>query len=671
MVAAKQTLADLEAEPKRRASRRKEIPGLLGAARDEIAKITQELLAAEQQQDGSPEALATKTLRLARRQRLEQEIHALEQETAAYDATPELLRQQRDLAAARLALAEQAEKQWRDIVNRRTKEQAEDETKTALEEARQVEETLPALRPLADATHAYAVESETASGEAMAASTDLQKVQATLDQVTQEYARTRERVDAAGLSYAIGSLLRSQRTSLPDVETIERKRRARQSEVRSTQLRLFELDDRRSDMANLEGKVQAEMRQLGPLPEGMTAAKVEPLVRDLLTKQRDQLDALIRNYDKYFETLVDLDEAEQLLVRKTQDYADYIDERVFWIGSASPLRLSDAALGRRRAGLVGVARQLDRLVAAGVLDARSQPALNLLLILLLAVLVWKQRRLRALLGKTAELARQRSLCRITPTVEALLATVLIAAVWPAVMLYVGWRLAGSLSASEFVVAVVGRSDARRRGVAAAGTGPAGLPSRRPGRGTFRLADGRSGDGSDESSVVHPERAAAGAGGGHVAGAGQPKLRELAGADLLDRRVLADGRGVPPRLAALGRFFPAGAGPRRRFLAVPAAPRVVSTGRPESSGAGVALRPRLQLHGPPAFRPVAADALRAAGLGDRRAPFCCGGCWWCDVGWPSRGSDRRPRRSQPTPRPRRRRRASRRSIWPRSASRPAA
>jgi potassium efflux system protein len=447
---AKEALAGLEAEPKRRAGRKREIPGLLGSLREQLAQTTQQILAFKKQEDPSPLALAEQALRLARRQRMQQESRALEQELAAYETTTELLRQDRDLAAARLLRAEETEKRWREIVNRRSQEQAQDDTEAARLEA---ESTLPALRPVAEARHRLASEAKKVSTRIPQLSDELQDVKTTLEKWTKQYARTQERVNAAGLTYAIGLLLRSQRAALPDVGHLQRTRRARQSEIRDTQLRLLELEDRRSEMASLERQARTEMDNLDRLPEGMEAGDVELIVRDLLTKQRDQLDALIRNYDNYFEMLVKLDEAEQLLIKKTQQYADYIDERVFWIGSTAPLRLSDLRLAGMGLAWLADPQHWVQVLQALLVDTVSKPLLNLLAVCLLAVLLYKQRRLRAVLDQTGELARQSTLCRILPTFTALGLTVLIAAAWPAVFWYVGWRLANGLGTSEFARAV--------------------------------------------------------------------------------------------------------------------------------------------------------------------------------------------------------------------------
>ena len=100
-------LAELEAEPNRRASRRAEIPKLAGAAKDRLAQLDEQLQA--QAPADEPAALTgpRRMLLLSQRKAVECEIQAFEKEIAAYEATGELLPLRRDLSARRVALAEQ------------------------------------------------------------------------------------------------------------------------------------------------------------------------------------------------------------------------------------------------------------------------------------------------------------------------------------------------------------------------------------------------------------------------------------------------------------------------------------------------------------------------------------------------------------------------------------
>ena len=67
-------------------------------------------------------------------------------------------------------------------------------------------------------------------------------------------------------------------------------------------------------------------------------------MHELLETQRDYLDALISDYNKYFDALVlDLDRNQRELIRETEQYSDYVNERIFWIRNTPPLGRDELA----------------------------------------------------------------------------------------------------------------------------------------------------------------------------------------------------------------------------------------------------------------------------------------------------------------------------------------
>ena len=57
----------------------------------------------------------------------------------------------------------------------------------------------------------------------------------------------------------------------------------------------------------------------------------------VLERKREYLDALIRSQQTYFDELTELDTTELQLVNLTQDFINYIRERVLWIRTSKPL----------------------------------------------------------------------------------------------------------------------------------------------------------------------------------------------------------------------------------------------------------------------------------------------------------------------------------------------
>jgi len=443
-------LTDLEAEPKRRAARRMDIPRQATAAKEKLADANAELQAPAAGDDTSPAITARRIMLLARRRNVEQEVLSYNKELAAYEVMADLLPLRRDLAARRVGLAEQEVKQWQEFVNRRRQQEAEQQMQQASWEAGQAH---PALRRLAEEKAALA-EMRKALAQRIVETTRLSdQTSQQLATLKEQFKRARDKVETVGLTNAIGLLLRKQRESLPNLRAHRNHIAARQQTIREGQLALLQLEDQRSQLANLDLQTRAVLQNLNWAQDQVHRADLEAAVREALQAQREYLDSLIADHNTYFDKLVDLDNAERQLIEQTERCARYIDERVLWIGSATPLGAADI----RPAGdalwwLAGPDACLDlgRTLAA---DASRNPVVPALAMCLFLALFYWRLRFRARVREIGEKAARGNCYRFLPTLEVLALTLMIAAVWPGVLWYVGWRLSAAADASELCKAV--------------------------------------------------------------------------------------------------------------------------------------------------------------------------------------------------------------------------
>jgi len=442
-------LAELEAEPKRRAARRLEIPKLTGAIRERLAEIDAQLPGADGA-DASPAAEASRAALRARRHALEQEALCYENELRAYEVRSELLPLRRDLLAGRIASAEQEIAAWREALNRKRHRETEAQLQLARREA---DRAHPLFGDLAE-TNARLVERRQELARLIAETTGrLDETNAKLAVLRDQFKRTREKVEAVGLTNAIGLLLRKQRESLPKLADHRRAIRAREPAIRECQLELLELDDRRSELGKLDEQVEKELQEIGPAAGGASREELRESVRGFLESKKDYLDALIADANTYFDRLVDLDNAQRQLIDESEQYAAFIAERVLWIRSASPLSADDAR--HAAGGLVWLADPRGWIEAARALlsDAAANPLLPAIGLLCFAGLLQAARRAKERLRELGEMARRPGSFRQSPTLRAVLLTGLAAAVWPALLWYVGWRLGTAGDALELPKAV--------------------------------------------------------------------------------------------------------------------------------------------------------------------------------------------------------------------------
>ena len=443
-------LAELEAEPKRRASRRAEIPKQAGAAKDRLAQLDEQLQAPVPADEAAALAGPRRALLLSQRKAVECEIQAFDKEIAAYEATGELLPLRRDLSARRVALAEQEIKGWQETANRRRQQEAEKQLQQARLDAARAH---PAVKRLARENAALA-ETRKELVEHIAETTrQFEKTNQQLTGLKDQFKKAREKVEAGGLTNAVGLLLRKQRETLPNVRVHRREIIAGQTAISENQLASLELQDRRSALADLEQQVRATLRSLDSGAEQLDTRELESAVRESLQTEKNYLDDLINDHNIYFNNLVNLDIAEGQLIKETEAFATYVDERVLWIASASAVSAVDVTHAGRVLWKIAGPDAWKEIGGALAMDAVQNPAVYLLAIGVFGPLLYCRRRMRNKVQKIGDLAAAANCCRMTPTIEALFLTLLIAAIWPGLMAYLSWRMTAALDASEFCKAI--------------------------------------------------------------------------------------------------------------------------------------------------------------------------------------------------------------------------
>jgi potassium efflux system protein len=459
LAAARRESVDLDIESAHRAERRRRIPELVAAAKERLRALD-----AEPPPAAEEAALAGARVRLgqARRAALEAEIAAYEREVASYDARGQLLARRIELAERRTeALEVQVEALLRALSERRQAEAAR-----AAERARRLVEATAALDPEVQAVVRELAEQNARLAEQRAGpdgllvrieetTQKLARAETSVARVEADLSRLMSKVKAAGLTDSVGALLRKQRADAPEVGKYQRFIRMRQSEIDEVQLRQIELREERETLAKLEEAVEATLADLAPEVGERDRARIEALLRDLLETRLVYLDALIQDYETYFQKLVDFDARQQELVERTRELVDFIDARILWMPSAGPVGpgvLADArgALAwlfapEHRAQLGRAAR--DALVSA--------PVRNGLVALLLVLSLPLGRRVRRRLHALGEAARSPWCDRFAPTAEAVLLTALLSPWLAGALLWVGWRIGVSAEATQFARCIAG------------------------------------------------------------------------------------------------------------------------------------------------------------------------------------------------------------------------
>ena len=465
-------LTEADAEPLRRTSRRAEIRETLAELADQAAEIEAELEVSPAVGANPLESDARRTLLSARRLHVENRTVSLRRELGAYDAERPLLPHRRELAARDVARLQEETNRLdavTDALRRLDASQQANEARVqaiqlGLSVAGESEGTRRVLLALAGANNELTARRQGLVNRLDAAERQLDENRAALADLDDRLTRTRERVAAIGQTGTVGLLLQRHRVGLPDdIRRYREERRAVEQRTRLVQEEMFDLDEQRLVLADIEGRaaallappdeaVEGPLDELGQGPDREPGVEVIASVRSMLETQRTYLGLLFDDQARYFDVLVQVGTTYGELHGTGEVFLRFIDERILWTRNAEPFGWSDLAPGRAAASWLlhpahwaALTRTLANDAALG--PWRYGPVLALLIAMSVS---W--RRLRAALTACGQRAAAGTATRYSPTAGGLLLTVGIAVPGPAI----AWLLARRLGASDesaFVQAV--------------------------------------------------------------------------------------------------------------------------------------------------------------------------------------------------------------------------
>ncbi|MBS0208409.1 MAG: mechanosensitive ion channel [Planctomycetes bacterium] len=451
-VEAQQALAELDVQNRYRGDRIDEIRVLDAAAKTRLEELDKQLEATpETAEVRDPVRRASRTLLLARRTKILAERASYSEELPSYEATRELLRLKLDLATRRLHQAQQLDTRWREIVAERSRADAALKARDA---RWAVLTARPEVMPLARENEKLAELRNAADGPAAkvkAIEKDLALLNGVRTKVQAQFAHVRKITE---LTDAVGQLLQRQRDDLPDLQQHRAQLQARQGEIAEIKLKLLDLETRRNDLADIDAQVQQVIGGFAPAPTDEQVADIQAAVHQLLVTRRDYLDALIADYNQYFQMLVlELDRSERDLVRETEEYAEFIDERILWIRSTSPLAYDDLRRTADALEWTCSPQHWQQVLVALTDDCVRHPVLNGLFAALVLGLFLTQPFLRRLLRRINDDVVSNYSATILPTLRVVALTARLAMPLPATMLYVSWRIAHVWDATPFCKSV--------------------------------------------------------------------------------------------------------------------------------------------------------------------------------------------------------------------------
>ena len=447
--AEKKALADWERERDRRTARRKEIPELLTAAKSRTQTLAETPATPDTENEDTVRS-AQRAFNQARRFALEREIEAYGSESLSYDHCRGVLQARLDRSARRIAHLEKLLTAWQELAQERTRQESE----LALDEAReQLKRAHPAIRPLVEERELLALRAKALQAESKEIDARLTSIESLLAQVMQDYDKIKRRVNAAGLTNAIGQLLRKHSANLPSLGSFSRNLRQLKNRISATQLATMEHEDRRSELVNIDAMVAGIMASIETSESDEQRTVIQRAAEDAIFTLRTDTDSLLNEYDRFFDKLVDLDGKERDLSQTIEQFEEYVDEKILWVRSSTWPDVAD--VGHALEALKWLADPSswgDVLRSAkGTFRASGGPMMAGLAALL--VLWLASPRLLHFVRKAGDAVSKPSKDSMGRTIGALFATVGLALRWPATLWLAGWVIASSYDATDFSRAI--------------------------------------------------------------------------------------------------------------------------------------------------------------------------------------------------------------------------
>ncbi|HUY32245.1 MAG TPA: mechanosensitive ion channel domain-containing protein [Pirellulales bacterium] len=448
--AAQDELTQLDAEPKRRAGRRLEIPKKREAADAALEDVRKQLGTPSAAEEPKPLADARHVALVARQAALEQALAQWTAERESYNAEDELLPRQRDLAERRVGEKKELVKNWQQILHDRRQQEAGERLKDAAEEK---EHTDGRLRGVAEENEQLAQRATQIGNDASLVSQQVIDYRNAQEELERDFQGVTEKVDTLGLTQELGPYLLQFRLTLTRRRQELKSGRLPRPSIASVQVEELKLADQRKKLGDVPARAKEIVRKLDLSESRAPREGLDFEVRRLLEKRRDLLDALIAVYGRYTRELTELTVAQRRVFMELDQEADYIDERILWVRSAAALSTTDLsaaweAVGRYAVGdvWVEVARQL-------LIGLWAERLATFAAFVVVAVLLAGQGRMRAAIRGLGERAVRSNAADMAPTLRVLVLSLLMAAPWPAALSYLGWALSRAGAATDLTKAV--------------------------------------------------------------------------------------------------------------------------------------------------------------------------------------------------------------------------
>ena len=366
---------------------------------------------------------------------LQSETKMLNQELVSMPVLLELAEAQRAEAADQLDRARALTQRLEAKVNQKRQAEAAATMEQAEEALRLVADRPLLLQQAASENAALGDELRSSTADLESAAQEKETLGSTLKFLEENLRNARQKIELAGMSQALGFVLREQQRQLPDVRVLKKKAAANEENIAETGLRLVQHEEEQKRLRDVDAYV-AEFVAGSPPEE---AAKIAVELRGLFGSRQELLGKIVTVNQSALGLLAELDVTYSQVFNAVESFDAFLAKHLLWMRSTPPLRLKD---------LAGMPRELAVLLApkpwlsagAELASQAGSSPLPVVVCLAAAVLLWNAKRLRAQLELWTRLASNPATYGFGLTIGIVGLTLLIALPWPLLLLTLGWHM---------------------------------------------------------------------------------------------------------------------------------------------------------------------------------------------------------------------------------------
>lgn len=154
-------------------------------------------------------------------------------------------------------------------------------------------------------------------------------------QLEKDFQSAEQKINLAGLSPALGNLLREQRRNLPQRKQYSNLNDNIQNEIANASLETFKLEEAKKNLSDVGQALLSRMDQHLSADTGDSdKLRIRTELRMLLNDQKDLVARLGVVYGEYSRVLGDVDFNLQQMLGSAEKFSAYLDQRLLWVPSA-------------------------------------------------------------------------------------------------------------------------------------------------------------------------------------------------------------------------------------------------------------------------------------------------------------------------------------------------